>query len=74
MREYVDSIQGEGAWDRMHDAIERKDIFGWRMPPVEVDGVRVSVFPGSDRETTLEKVQTEIRKAIAQIERAKHKA
>jgi hypothetical protein len=28
MREYVDRIQGEGTWDRMHDLIAKQEIFG----------------------------------------------
>ncbi len=67
MREYVDAIQGDGAWDRMHDAIENMDISGWAMPPVEVDGRTCHIFPGSDREVTLETVQNEIRKSFRQI-------
>jgi hypothetical protein len=34
MREYVDRIQGEGTWDRMHDLIAKQEIFGWPMPPM----------------------------------------
>jgi hypothetical protein len=66
MRDYVDGIQGAGAWDRMHDLIEEGERFGWTMPPVEVDGRRVAIYPGTDREVTLEAVQNEIRKAFAQ--------
>lgn len=66
MREYVDGIQGPGSWDRMHDMIDKMIIFGWEMPPVEVDGRKVHIFPGSDREVTLEQVQNEIRKVFAQ--------
>lgn len=64
MREYVDGIQGAGSWDRMHDLIEQKQMFGWEMPPVEVDGATVHIFPGTDREVTLEQVQAEIRNTI----------
>lgn len=68
MREYVDGIQGAGAWDRMHDLIGRKQLFGWAMPPVQVDGHHVSIFPGEDREVTLEAVQDELRKVFASVE------
>lgn len=64
MREYVDGLQGAGAWDRMHDLISHGDLFGWSMPPVEVDGRKVNIFPGSNREVTLEQVQNEVRKAM----------
>lgn len=64
MREYVDGIQGQGSWDRMHDLINQKMLGGWTMPPVEVDGRKVSIFPGNDREVTLEQVQNEIRKCF----------
>ncbi len=67
MREYVDGLQGEGAWDRMHDLIEEMQIGGWTMPPVIVDGRKVSIFPGSNREVTLEDVQNEIRKVFKQM-------
>lgn len=67
MREYVDSIQGPGSWDRMHDLIERKELFGWTMPPIEVDGATVNIFPGEDREVTLEQVKDELRKVFAQV-------
>lgn len=66
MRDYVDGIQGNGSWDRMHDLIERMEIFGWEMPPVVVDGHKVHVFPGTNREATLEQVQNEIRRVFAQ--------
>lgn len=65
MREYVDVIQGEGAWDRMHDCIDRQELFGWSLLPVEVDGPKVHIFPGDDREVTLEAVQDQVRKALA---------
>lgn len=64
MREYVDGIQGAGSWDRMHDRIAGKQIGGWSMPPVEVDGLQFNIFPGTDREVTLEAVQAEIRKVF----------
>ncbi len=64
MREYVDSIQGDGAWDRIHELIQQGRIDGWVMPPVNVDGHEVRIFPGEDREVTLEQVQNEIRKLI----------
>ena len=67
MREYVDSIQGEGAWDRMHDLIARKELFGWSLPPVKVDGAQVNIFPGENREVTLEEVQAEIRRVFSEI-------
>lgn len=67
MREYVDGIQGDGAWDRMHDLIDKKDIFGWKMPPVEVDGKEVFIFPGEDREVTLEQVKESIRKVMRSL-------
>lgn len=65
MREYVDGIQGAGSWDRMHDMIANQQILGWRMPPVEVDGRKVSIFPGDNREVTLEQVQNELRRVFA---------
>ena len=64
MREYVDAIQGEGAWDQMHDLIERRQLLGWKLPPVTVDGTTVNIFPGSNREVTLQQVQDEIRKGL----------
>ncbi len=64
MREYVDKIEGEGSWDRMHDLINDMNLFGWSMPEVEVDGAMVAIFPGTDREVTLEQVQNEIRKSL----------
>jgi hypothetical protein len=64
MREYVDGIQGAGSWDNMHDRIAGGHIGGWSMPPVDVDGMRVNIFPGTDREVTLEAVQAEIRKVL----------
>jgi hypothetical protein len=69
MREYVDAIQGPGAWDRMHDLIEQKQIAGWSLPPITVDGHNVNIFPGEDREVTLDAVQNEIRKVFAQLDR-----
>ena len=66
MREYVDAIQGAGSWDRMHDLINVRRIGGWDLPPVDVDGVTVNIFPGADREVTLEQVKNEIQKAFAQ--------
>jgi len=68
MREYVDGIQGEGSWDRMHDLIERKVIVGWSLPPVQVDGATVHIFPGTDREVTLEEVQDELRKSFSRLD------
>lgn len=68
MRDYVDAIQGVGSWDRMQDAIERQELFGWSLPPVDVDGRRVNIFPGTDREAMLEDVQEEIRKVFAAID------
>ncbi len=67
MREYVDGIQGAGSWDRMHDLIEQKQIFGWEMPPITVDGAEVRIFPGTDREVTLDAVIAEIRKSFERI-------
>jgi hypothetical protein len=67
MREYVDRIQGEGTWDRMHDLIAKQEIFGWPMPPIEVDGATVSIFPGVDREVTLEQVKDAIRKVFREL-------
>lgn len=69
MRDYVDAIQGDGSWDRMHDLIERQQIFGWQMPMIEIDGRQVHVFPGSDREVTLEAVKNEIRKVFRRARR-----
>lgn len=68
MREYVDGIQGAGSWDRMHDLIEAKSIAGWDLPPVEVDGRHIHIFPGEDREVSLEAVKNEIRKVFASID------
>lgn len=73
MREYVDSIQGEGSWDRMHDAINGMNLFGWEMPPVVVDGKTISIFPGTNREVTLEEVQNEIRKSLKRVASGKVK-
>lgn len=70
MREYVDGIQGEGSWDRMHDLIDQKQIFGWRLPDVEVDGHKCSIFPGTNREVALEEVKEELRKVFAQCRRS----
>jgi hypothetical protein len=67
MREYVDALQGEGAWDRMHDQINGMNIDGWAMPPLMVDGKLVHIFPGTDREVTVDQVKNEIRKALSQI-------
>ncbi len=67
MREYYDATEGVGAWDRMHDAIERKEIFGWNQPKIEVDGSTVHVFPGENREVTLEEVKEELRRVFAQV-------
>jgi hypothetical protein len=69
MREYVDGIQGAGSWDRMHDLINAGRISGWRLPPIEIEpGVTAHIFPGTDREVTLEAVKAEMSKAFAQIE------
>ena len=64
MREYVDNIQGKGSWDRMHDFMNKGEILGWDLPSIDVDGMKVNVFPGTDREVTLEQVQNEIRKVL----------
>jgi hypothetical protein len=64
MREYVDEIQGKGSWDRMHDLIDKKELLGWRMPPVVVDDKLVHIFPGTNREVTLEEVKNEIRNSL----------
>lgn len=69
MRDFVDGIQGAGAWDRMHDMIDRQQMFGWSLPPIEVDGHEVHVFPGSDREVTVEAVRNEVRKALRDVDR-----
>lgn len=61
MREFVDAAEGEGSWDQMHDT----GIF--ETVPVEVGGTIVQIFPGTDREVTVEKVQAEVRKALAEI-------
>lgn len=68
MRDYVDGIRGTGSWDRMHDLIDRGELLGWSLPPVEVDGRQVNIFPGTNREVTLEHVQNEIRKAFAHVD------
>lgn len=65
MREYVDNIQGPGSWDAMHDKIDQMEVNGWTMPPVWVNGHKISIFPGTDREVTLEQVQDEIRKVLS---------
>lgn len=65
MRDYVDGVQGAGSWDRMHDLIDQKQLFGWTMPSLEVDGCKVDIFPGTDREVTVEAIQGEIRRLIA---------
>lgn len=65
MREYVDGIMGTGAWDRMHDAIDRKELIGWSLPPLDVDGRRVHIFPGTDREVTVDAVRNEVRKFMS---------
>ena len=67
MRDYVDGIRGPGTWDQMHDKIDRKEVFGWEMPPVEVDGIITHIFPGEDREVTLEQVKDSIRRALLEI-------
>lgn len=67
MREYVDSIQGEGSWDRMHDLIDAKNILGWDMPMLDVDGYLVDIFPGEDREATVEQVKDAVRRVLKQI-------
>jgi len=61
MREMFDKANGAGAWDRMHDSGIFENV------PVRVGETMVSVFPGSDREVTVEKVQSEIRKALIEI-------
>lgn len=67
MRDYVDARAGHGSWDRMHDMIDVGSVGGWTLPLVDVDGVSVHVFPGSNREVTLDAVQNEIRAAIGRI-------
>ena len=64
MREYVDDFRGEGAWDNMHDLIDKKALFGWDLVPITVDGRLVHIFPGTNREATLEQVQDELRKSL----------
>lgn len=64
MREYVDVLRGQGSWDRMHDLIDQQQTHGWDLIPIEVDGVKVSIFPGHNREVTLQEVQDEVRKAM----------
>src|SRR5689334_1054700 len=64
MREHVDATMGNGAWDRMHDLIAVGRLDGWTLPPMVVDGVSVSLFPGSNREVTVEEVEAEVRKCI----------
>lgn len=68
MRDYVDGIQGDGSWDRMHDLIDKMQIFGWEMPPITVDGATVWIFPGENPEATLEEVQSEIRRVFREID------
>lgn len=70
MREYVDGLQGPGSWDRMHDLIEKRQLFGWRLPPIPLGeaGGTVHIFPGTDREVTLEAVQAEVLRAINSVQ------
>lgn len=68
MREYVDKLAGEGAWDDMHDLFEDGSFSGLSTIPVMVDGAVVNIIPGTDREITIEQVKAEVRKAIAQVE------
>lgn len=58
MRDLFDKANGASAWDQMHDS----DIF--LNVPINVDDTMVSIFPGTDREVTVEKVQAEVRKAL----------
>lgn len=64
MREYYDAKHGPGSWDRMHDKIDDMDIFGWVQPELIVDGHTVSVFPGTNREVTVEQITAELRKVL----------
>lgn len=68
MREYYDKKHGEGAWDRMHDLIYKMQIHGWVQPDFDIDGKYVSVFPGTDREITVEAVEAELRRVFLQID------
>jgi len=67
MREYVDSIQGKGSWDHIHECIAKGEMFGWSLPPVYVDGHEVHIFPGSNQEILLEDVQSAIKKVLATL-------
>lgn len=61
MRELFDRNNGKGTWDRMYDSGLFEKV------PIKVDGTMVSIFPGTDREVTVEKVEAEIRKALTVI-------
>lgn len=65
MREYVDELAGEGAWDKAHDLL---GVLGLPNIPMVINGHRIYILPGTDREATVEQVQAEVRKAIAQVE------
>jgi hypothetical protein len=67
IRDYVDELQGKGSWDSMHDLIGAGQIRGWTMPTIDVDGRSVDIFPGRNREVTLEAVIAAARSALAQI-------
>ena len=70
MRDYVDGVQGKGVWDRMHDILEKgpdlATIGDWDLPEITVDGVTVAVFPGTNREVTLEDVEGEVARVLAE--------
>lgn len=61
MREMVDAANGEGAWDRMHDSGLFEKVL------INVGDTIVSIFPGTNREVTVETVRAEIRKALAWV-------
>lgn len=67
MREYVDNIKGEGYWDKMLDLIAEGELWGWTMPDIPLDGGKVYIFPGENREVTLEEVQAEIRRTLNNV-------
>ena len=68
MREYVDDLAGPGTWDVIHDLFKGGDFSGVSTFPLIIDGKVVYIIPGTDREATVEQVQAEVRKAIAQVE------
>ena len=68
MREYVDKLAGEGAWDAAHDQFKKTGVLSLPTFPLVVDEITVDILPGTDREVTVEQMRAEVRKAIAQVE------